>query len=457
MSSISGLYTALSGMNAQRRVMDVTAHNVANQSTVGYHRQRVELQPAGVASVGAVFAGGSSQVGGVVVHSVTRVVDQLAEDRYVRESALSSGAQALAADMGRIELAFSEPSDQGIASLLDDFWGGWSDMASQPGDLSSRSQILERATTLVDGLRRASADLEQVAMTARESIVSLSAEVNDLTERIAQYNQAIGGSANEAHDLVDQRGEALRELAELTGAVSRPASGGMVDVYIGGRQIVSGSYTQRVSGAGGELRWESDGSSVIAGPSRAASLAKTIDEVVPRYLAALDGVAEKLVVEVNALHSVGYDQNGATGLNFFEPTGVTAASIALSSDVAGQPGNLAAGAPVFPGPVAPGLFDGEQARAIAAIAQQNTGPDSTYRSMITGLGVETRAAYRRQTIQEDVTSAAQAQTQSVGGVSIDEEMANLMGAQRAYEASARVLTTVDELLGVLMNTGRVGR
>lgn len=454
MSSISGVYTALSGMTAQRRALDVAAHNVANQSTVGYHRQRVELQPAGVGSVGALFAGGSSQVGGVVVESVTRIVDQLAEDRYTRESALSSGAATLAVNMSTIELAFVEPSDQGLASVLDDFWGGWSDMTSLPGDEATRTQTLERAATLVDVLHRAASDLQQVATTAQNDIVGLAAEVNELTSRIAQFNTAIGGSVDPAHDLVDQRGQAMLELAQLTGAVARPASGDMIDVYIGGHQIVSGALTQSVSGAGGSLTWTRDGSSVAAGPSRAASLARTINDVVPRYLSALDGVAESLVTEVNTLHSVGYDQDGNTGWNFFEPGGVTAASISLSSDVAGQPSRLAAGAPA---PGVPGPFDAEQARAIAGIAEHVSGPDSLYRSMVSGLGVETRAAVRRESIQQDVTQAAEAQAMSVGGVSLDEEMANLMSAQRGYEAAARVLTTMDELLGVLMNTGRVGR
>ena len=130
----------------------------------------------------------------------------------------------------------------------------------------------------------------------------------------------------------------------------------------------------------------------------------------------------------------------------------------MSADVTGQPEHLAAGAPVLPGPTAPGPFDGDQARAVAALADAAGGPAAAYRSMIAELGVEVRSARRRDDIQEQVTDAAEAQAQSVGGVSLDEEMANLIAAQRAYEASARVLTVVDQLLGVLIErTGVVGR
>ena len=448
---LSGLYTALSGMNAQRRVLDVTAHNVANEATDGFHRQRVELKPAGVASVAAVFAGTGANVGGVDVVDVTRITDQLAEDRLVHESSAKAGTDTLRTNMERIELAFLEPSEDGIAALLDDFWGGWTDLSSLPGDPAIRSQMLERSQTLIDALHRASADLDQIELTARNDVISLADDVNDLADRIAQLNSAIAGSAATPNDLLDQRDVLLKDLAELTGAVGRPGPGGQVDVSIGGRTIVSGTIVQQVDGAGGVLRWVGDGSVVATPPSRAASLVETIDVVVPRYRTALDDVAAAFVTEVNAVHSVGYDTSGTTGSNFFDPLGVTASSIAISVDVAGQPNRIAAGAPVFPGPTAPGALDGEQARAIAGLADSSTGPAAAYRSMVADLGVAVRAARRRDDIQGQVTTAAEAQTRSVGGVSIDEEMANLIAAQRAYEASARVLTTVDQLLGVLMS------
>jgi flagellar hook-associated protein 1 FlgK len=137
---------------------------------------------------------------------------------------------------------------------------------------------------------------------------------------------------------------------------------------------------------------------------------------------------------------------------------VTASTIALSGDVAGQPDHLAAGAPVLPGPTAPGPYDGEQARGIAALADRATGPDSAYRSMVAGLGIEVRTGRRSSEIQSGLVRAAEVRAASTGGVSIDEEMVTLMASQRAYEASARVLTAVDEMLGVLLErTGVVGR
>lgn len=454
---LSGLYTALSGINAHRQMIDATSHNVANQATPGYHRQIIDVRAGGLGATG-VFSGAKYQPGGVDATGVRRAIDTLAENRLVRETALNAGATTLAANLERIEMAFTEPVDNGLAAQLDDFWGGWSDLATVPGDSAMRSQLLERAQSVIDTLQRANADLDAAALGAEQEIFALAADVNELASRIAQLNGAIAGSTTTPNDLLDQRDALVRDLSALTGAIARPGQGGQIDVSIGGRSIVYGANSQRVNGAGGVLTWEADGSTVQAPDSKAASLQAIISDVVPRYRTKLDGVAAALVNGVNGLHTTGYDLTGTTGRNFFDPGSVTAASISLSADVVGQPQNLAAGAPVFPGPVAPGPLDGGMASQIAQIAESATGPDSVYRSLVADLGVETRAAVQRSDVQGQVTAAAQRVADSVGSVSIDEEMVAMVAAQRGYEASARVLTAVDQLLETLINrTGVVGR
>ena len=114
MSGISGIYTALSGMHAHRRVIDTTAHNIANQTTPGFHRRRVDLSPAGIAAAPGVFSGSAQHLRGVDVDGVTRIVDQVAEERHLREASARAGTQTTAAALDRVELVFGEPSDNGI-------------------------------------------------------------------------------------------------------------------------------------------------------------------------------------------------------------------------------------------------------------------------------------------------------------------------------------------------------
>jgi flagellar hook-associated protein 1 FlgK len=449
MTGLSTLYTALSGMNAQRRTMDVIAHNIANASTPGYHRQRVELRAVGATTPG-LFAGRETQRFGVQIAGTTRIADSLFEARATREDATRASLELMSSALTQLQASVPEPSDNGLSAQLDAFWSAWGDVANHPDSAGTRAQLLATADSLVSSLHQAANDIGALAANAATRMGGLATEANALADRIAGLNQSILGDP-EALDLIDQRDVAVNDLARLTGGVARTAADGQVDVVIGGRAIVTGNRTAPLqSTAGGVLQWASDAQPVEAPSGEAAALRGIIGDVVPRYTAALDSVAASLVSGVNALHSAGYDAAGATGWNFFDPAGGTASSIALSADVAGAPSHIAAGAPVLPGPSAPGALDGDQARAIAALADVATGPDSAYRSMISSLAVETSGAIHRADVQSHVADSARAQADSAGGVSIDEEMANLTVAQRAFEASARVMTAIDDMLGFLL-------
>jgi flagellar hook-associated protein 1 FlgK len=455
--NFSSLNTSISGLNSHKRVLDVIAHNIANSGTEGYHRQRADLQSLGRTGASGVFAG-RSQSFGVDVAGVSRAYDELLATRAVREDASRAAANMLSTSMSTVEGVFPEPTDLGLAHQLDVFWGSWTDLANDPGSLAARTQLLENADTLTTNLRRSSNDLQAVADGAVARMSTLAAEVNDLADQISNLNRTLATSFGENLDLLDQRDVLVGQMANLTGAVARPAANNTVDVYVNGRALVSGTIVQRVDGTTGPLVWESDGAPVNPASGEAQALTAVITDVVPRYRAKLDDIANTLVTQVNALHTTGYDRSSTTGRNFFDPANLTAASISLSVDVAGQPANIAAGAPVLPGPVAPGVLDGEMARQIAALADAATGADTKYQSLITTLAVETRSVKGRASIQDQVADNAIRDADSVGSVSIDEEMANLTAAQRAFEANARVITAVDEMLGFLIErTGVVGR
>ena len=457
MTGISSLYTALSGMRAQSKVLDLTGHNVANAATPGYHRQRAELQAVGNSTPG-LFAGTGVRGYGVNVIGTTQSLDVLYEARAVREEGARSQMALASSTLAQLQSAMPEPTENGLGAQLDEFWGAWSDVANQPDSAGVRTQLLAKANSLTASLHSTAAQITAIRDASMSQVAALGNDATGLAAQIATLNRAILVDPDHSLDLKDQRGVLLTNLAKLTGAVARPAESGQIDVYIGGRTIVSGANSFALDGTTGTLRWASDGATVSAPSGDAAALAATITDIVPRYTAALDAVASQLVTSVNALHTTGYDQAGATGHQFFDGTKLTAATITLSTDVAGQPSKIAAGAPVLPGPVAPGPLDGEQARAIALLAGSATGADSQYHSLITNLAVETSVAFQRAELQDQVADSAKQQADSVGAVSVDEEMANLTAAQRGYEASARVLTAVDDMLAFLIeHTGVVGR
>ena len=162
----------------------------------------------------------------------------------------------------------------------------------------------------------------------------------------------------------------------------------------------------------------------------------TIDQ----YLADLDAFVNQLVTDVNA----------AYGGDFFDPAGTTAATIAVDAAIAADPSTVmttaVAGSP-------PGAND----IALAVAALRGGAADRQYAGLILRIGSEARDANRRQDAATAVLESAKARRDSVSGVSIDEEMANMIRFQRAYQASARTLSTLDDMLDTLINrTGRVG-
>ena len=464
---LSSLNTGLSGLQAQRRALDLIGHNISNAATPGYHRQRAELQGVGAPSNG-LFSGAGVRPYGVEVIGISRSFDALLAARAVREQESSAFAELSSQTLSRLEGLFPEPSDVGLANQLQEFWAGWTDVANDPGSLASRTALLERASSLISTLQTTAADIASVKASAVGRLSTLASEANGLATEIGTLNAQIAATPSAAHDLLDHRDLLVTRLAELTGAQPRDAERGQIDVYIGGRAIVTGAVAHEIyadegvpaTGVPPSLKWKVGGQAVAASSGEAASLFITINDIVPRYTNALDAVAAKLVTDVNDRHFVGFGMDGAiTNKNFFVPADpgppavpVTAATIRLSADVAGLPQNIAAAA------VGGAPLDGEHARGIAALIDSTGGADVDYRALIAGLAVETRGAIRRADNQAQVTDTAISDAESVGSVSIDEEMANLVGSQRAYEASARFLTVVDELLGTLIQrTGVVGR
>lgn len=464
MVGIPSLYTGISALHAQRKRLDVIGHNVANAHTDGYHRQRVDLAAITGATSSAVFAGRGNGPYGVQISGVTRTVDALLSARAAREEAVGAQTNMHATMMSRLETAFPEPSDVGLGHQLAEFWSAWTDVANNPGGLAARSQLLERSATLVASIQRTAGDIDAIKVQSQARLAMVVDDANALADQVAQLNLTITANPTAALDLMDQRDLVVRKLADLVGGESRPAPGGQINVYVGGRAIVSGVLVQPLKVSSGEspLRW-ADGTVADATGGEAAALVNMIDNVTTRYMDSLDAVVSSLVEKVNELHLEGYNSEfdpdvpgSGTGLHFFDPEKTTALTIALSSDVAGKPEAIAARWR-DENDVVGGELDGENARRIAALMDTPGGPDSLYRAMIADLGVDTRAAIRRNDIQQHVMVSARNDADSVGAVSLDEEMVALVEAQRAFEAAARFINVVDEMLETLMRTGIVGR
>lgn len=459
MSNFSGLNIGLSSLYAQQRGLQVTGHNIANANTDGYSRQRVDLSANHGPVSPAVHSRWSGAGNGVTVDGTDRVRDEFLEGRALVEHGRDAALRAVNGVLREVETTFAEPGDIGLQSQMSDFFNGWDDVANNPDDLAARTQLLERAETLATGLNRAAAGLTGLRDVSVQQLDALTEEVNATATRVAELNQAVSVATRSGlspNDLADQRDRLVSQLADLVGATRQVDQDGMVTVLVAGRPLVSGPDTLELELSGtdpAQLTWVADGvtASIVGG--QVGGLLSSVNEILPRHAARLDEIAAALADTVNTVHVDGVDQAGNAGQPLFVsasgPLSATSIRVGLS-----DPTQLAAAETGSPA----GSRNGANAMRLAELAGATGSSDTLYRAYIVDLGVEVQTSRRRVDIQAQMTAQVDAAREAVSGVNLDEEMTNMITFQRAYEAAARFVTSVDQMLDTLINrTGLVGR
>ena len=446
-----GLNSAVRSLLAHQQAMDAVTHNIANVNTPGYSRQRIHL--------GAIAPAGSSGVGqGVEVLSVERVRD-LFVDFQIRSQSHSAGDYSARADsLGLVELAFGEPSDSGLRAVLGQFFNSWRDLANAPEQSAARSAVVQAGETLVFVSQRLASSMSDIRADANTRLEASVGEVNDLAKQVAALNQRIievRATGDPASDLTDQRDLALDRLSKLTDLRTVQHDDGRVDVFIGGRALVQGIKSNAVALEINPLNqnfyaleWAQDGASVTVQSGEIGGLLHQRDVDLPARLADLNALIGQVITDVNAVHAAGFGQDGVTtGTAFF--TGTDATDIGVNAAITGDLGLVSAAA------VAGAAGDGSGALAIADLqrATNLTGNSQTYEAyfngMMTRLGVSVRDTAATSKAQAATIAHLEQLRASVSGVSLDEEMVSMVQFQRGYEAAAKVISTIDEMLDSL--------
>jgi flagellar hook-associated protein 1 FlgK len=436
-SAFFGLQTSLRGLLTQQQALDVTGHNIANANTQGYSRQEAVLEPTRpyIVPANSVNTGAGAQLGsGVDVAAIRRVRDQFLDLQYRAQQMSLGDATARTTSLDQVEGAFAEPSDDGLAAQLSSFWDTWSDVANAPENAGARSALVTTAQTLTSSFRTISDQLTTVAQQAQDefdAITGPSGDVANMASELAGLNRAIGDAvfrSQQPNDLMDRRDQLVDRLSQLAQVSVTDTGDSRWRIDFGGVTLVDPSTPTGYT-------WPQ-----TLGRTPGGKLGALLDLASPTgpalsYRTQLDAVAADLVRSVNALH---------TSTPFFDPAGTTAATIAVVATTATvQTGS--------------GTASGENdvAQAIARLRGGST--DQLYQALVAQIGTESQAAVRAQSTAQSLVDSLDDRRQSVAGVSLDEEMTNLIRFQRGYQASARTMTTLDEMLDTLVNrTGRVG-
>ncbi len=454
----------MSALRAQQIALDTLSHNVANANTPGYKRQRVLLGEGNPLS--APFAGGASPRAtlgsGVHVEEIQRVQDDFVDTRVRQTSALAAEWGAKSDVLSQIETLLNEPTNQGIGNQLSKFWDSWDKLSAQPTDIGSRSALIGQAQTLAQQIRTTYGEIKAISDGVGFQIRDKVAEINGIANQIADLNKKIvqaGSSGAFPNDMMDQRDLLVGQLSSLAGVDASGKGGQDFVVTLGNRILVQGVVADQL-----DVRLDASGVqevySLTTGDSRPipggeiAGLLDIRSHTIPNAMAALDNFAITLTTEVNAIHSSGFTLDGDAGGDFFA-TGSTAANFDVSADIIGFPRNVVASASGSVG-------DNSIALAIAGLRTLKLSGGQTisqiYQTMITETGTESALAKHYADTQSLTLEQFLAQQQSVSGVSLDEEMTDMVKFQQAYNAAARVLTACDEMLSTLLEkTGVVGR
>lgn len=450
MSTFTIFEIGKSALLAARRTMDVSSHNVANAATPGYSRQEVVLEP---------LIQREAQISGVGVRAsqIIRIRDAFL-DAVLRNETAKKSAFAVQKDvMDSIQVMAAEPSDNSIRAAIETFWASWQELSTDPTLVSARASVMERGRSVVDMFRHMDSQLESLSVDIQDNIEANINRVNTLTERVVSLNAEIARAAarhEPVSDLLDRRDLLLDEICELTGAtVSRANDRTMyVSVSVDGYPVVDGlhSYKLAVAYPSGhtEFRWldalgnpqviESVGGKL--GGLRAAR-----DELVGSFRQELEALFKDLVDSVNAQHSLGYALDGTQTGEFFTvgDPGDYLGSTEVAAVIVNDPRTIAASS----SPTDP--LDGAVALDIADVLESAYVDQWT--AMVGKLGAVGQKVQSGFETQELLVKELQNRRDSLSGVSIDEEIANLVREQHAFNAASRVITTADEMMDTIIN------
>ncbi len=452
-SSFYGLQTSLRGLLAQQRLLDTAGHNIANASTQGYSRQDVSLSasPALEVPSGSTAKGVGAHLGsGVDVQGYKRVRDQFLDLQYRGQNTNLNEWKARANALDSAELALAEPGANGITKQLSEFWNTWTKLGVAPSSDAAKQAVAEQAGALSDALKSVRQQMVDAQTAARAEYDSISrpaapgdagGDVAQIATELAGLNTTISHfltAGDSPNDLMDRRDQLLDQLSGYGQiSVEQLASGSQnvsfVDAATGTTYPIVSDMTAAWAGPPAGDNWAPGGR--LGG---LLTIAKVPGGTIDGYLTSLDGFASTLASMVNTAY------NGS----FFTVGTPAAATLELDPALRAAPSTITSGSGA----------EGSNDLALAVSQLRgNAAVDGSYKAFVAQVGSNVNEAVRMQTNAQVLTDSVEDRRQSVAGVSMDEEMSNLVRFQRAYQASARAMSTMDEMLDVLINrTGKVG-
>jgi flagellar hook-associated protein 1 FlgK len=498
-STFGGLNILSRSLYAQQASLNTVGHNIANAGTEGYSRQRVNLVT--LVPAGEVYGSrGKNQAGsGVAVGSITRARDAFTDRQLWKESSTLGYSQTSSEALSRIEQIFSEPSDTGVQTVLNQFWSAWQTLAANASDSGARAAVAQRGVALVNAIRHAARQLKDTVENINTSIALDVDKINQITASIYKLNEQIAftevGGKDHANDLRDSRDLLVDQLAKLVNiSVQEDSAGKYMITSVTDAESLTlvgpSVYTKLDTEITSDPTYDYQVTNVIVadtgkkvafanGEVKAYIDSRDSEQTgIFAYLTSLESISKFLLTDFNAVHRAGHGTDNIAGRNFFgdcaidyskdystatPPSGNWINELMVNPNITDSSAGLA----IIAAKTTSGNNNAAGDNAILLANCLKTDPshtlgdvslDAFYTSLIGALGIQAQDAQRLRTNQQTVVDHLANLRSSISGVNMDEEMIDMIRFQEGYNAAARVLTAMDEMLDKLINgTGIVGR
>ena len=444
---------ASNALEADQGALEVTSNNIANANTPGYTREEPVLTETAPVQVGNLSYGQ-----GVTLENIQSISDPVLQLSIQQETSVQGQLTSFTNAMNQVQSLFNETDGVGLQSALSQFFDSLQSLSTNPTSSSLGQAVLSAGQDLATSFQQTASNLTQIQSGLNQSVEQDVTQINSLTSQVAQVSgqiESLQAQGGDVGTLQDQRTNLVNQLSNLIGlSVTNNAGGNYTLSTQNGSLLVVGNQSfnlqTQLNSSTGMQDVYANGTDITSTVTQGdlGGLIQARDTSIPDALNSLNSLAYNLVNAFNTQSTAGYDSAGNAGVDFFTPlSSVTGAAsqisvavtdpsqIATSSDgTAGSNGNVLALANIQN----QAIVDGESVTGY-------------YSSLVDNIGNQISSANSQQQTASSVMEQLQNQLTSVSGVSIDDEAANLVQYQNAYEASAQVISLVNQLMQTTIN------
>ena len=432
---------------------------------------------------------------GVTLDTITRARDAFVDRQYRWETSKQQYWESRQDSLGKVEGLLNEPSDDSLSNDMTKFWTSWSNLSKDPDNMGARSVVREQALTLTDSFHNITQQVSNMRQNMDETIKVQVRQINTYAQQIKDLNDQIKRaevSGDNPNDLRDMRDTLVDDLSKIVSVrVIETKDTKFTDRNVSSFKVMIGNdnATNNTLVDDGTFNlledpppqndegfsrvvWSNDLSLDIDLGVKLGTLSATIevrDQDLTKFSAQLDTLAQGIASAVNALHRAGQGiTEDSGGIDFFtDEEGspeVTASTISLNSVIMNDVNSIATGK-LDNTTITVG--DGSIALAISSLAvgwkglTDQLGEDypnpvlaasfgDYYSANVAQIGVDVQQANRMKAGEDVLVTNLMNQRESSNGVSLDEEMTNLVKFQKSYSAAARMVTMMDDMLETIV-------